>query len=509
MGMRPTLTLDPHPRYAHSGQFITRLRSQQCWRLLALLAESDAWIERDSLARDLWPTVDGKKSRQNLRQCLLYIRQGLPGVEGWLCIEADRLRMDLTAIDVETSQEAEIEDDFDIVVPKLAEVFSRMDSQARRAAVVGLTPTWIGMGCHSEGLGEIERLVREKGGEDVELLMCQADLLIASFQLNDAIEVMHKVKERLQTASPQVRAAFIVARCQLMGRMYNFPAAIRDGMRGFQAACAIGDRNLALRALMVAGFCLADGERSDEARDVLAKAKKLLSADPKNPWRPTFLHLTTLVEISEKNFEAARASSDRAMDILHCLTQPGLNGAAAARIGRLRETIGDYTGALKLYEFSNNVLADTECRQEKAEIFTYLGDLYRHRQVPEKSFENHQKAVVLRRALKTPDALGTSLRGAGMAAQMLNDHRTAISCLSESTLLFEGCGRSIGKASSEIALARSLAKTSRRPEAIPMFERGLGYLDRELVGMRTFQLPVDLAAVDQLKTEFQELTYAR
>jgi tetratricopeptide (TPR) repeat protein len=454
--------------------------------------------------------LEPKKARHNLRQCLLYIRQSLPGSETWLNHDGDRLRIDGAEIEIELASTAETPEPELLVMPRLTSVFSRMDEAARIAAVVAMTPAWIATGCHGEGLDEIEKLRRsEIGAGRSDLMLCEAEMQNAAYRVPDSIGALDEFEALGKPATPELEARYFLTRSHTLGRTYKNDEAVRYAFLAYQVARTLRDRTIAQRSLQIAASCLIEEEKYVDAHLVLDRAMRLADGEFESPWRSSFLHLCTRLALAEDDLPAASEASAQGVAMLGGENQPGIHGIVPARLGRYREALGDRNGAITLYERSKDLLIECECAQETAEVYTYLGDTYRTAGEYRKSLQNHEKAVSIRRSLRTPDALGTSLRGMGMAAHSLGDHRTAIAALGESAMLFEGCGRTIGKASALIPLARSYAAVNRFSEALPMFEFSLNFLDRELVGSRRLQLPMDLAAIDGLKAEFSQMASRR
>lgn len=498
----PQLVLSDSPHYVFRETTVRRLRSRRCWALLSYLAAHGGWCERASVASALWPDSPEARRRHNLRQTILYTREGLPGADRWLELDGTAIRLDRQEIAIQLSDIGSSAslgshrfDDVQSWDPN--EVFN-LDPDTRRSAAIGLTPAWIALGKMEEGLREVAQLrILPRFAGDPDLAICEIELLVYLHQLEQA----RQAGGRLSTSQlrTDLRARLETAICFCDGRQDNHEGAVEHGTIGFRLAHEGGDMVTAKRSALMLAAVQPLGNRRWIERGI-----SLCDHSEPDPWRPSFEFLSLRTDVGEGlPLDVGRANKAIA-EILSGRT-PGLNGITVARIGRLFEQAGYAKEALEAYERTIEVLRPTDLARELSEALTYLGDLLRQEGEPARSLAAHLEAVTLRRGLHDPVALATSLRGAGMAAQMLGHWNQAKQYLREALSLYETVIMPLGAALTAIPLARLWAKQGRWAKAADIYRLALRWLHQVPEGERTLSSPTDMQSIEAIEQELAEV----
>lgn len=512
-----------------------RLRSRQAWALLGFLAlRPGEWTDRAALASAIWPDAEPGRARHNLRQVLRYIREGLPENERWLLVDSVGMRIDDSEIDLQCFPseddgggeflegfqfawsisariEQGVEDAGEEETPPFPTPgsFSRMGSETRRSAVLGLVPAWIARGEYSEALEEIARLRQLPGyATDLDLGLCEAELLVASHRIGLARTALVRLAPQLaKTSNGQAaRGKMVEALCH--SRQHLFDLAAEASTAAYRLADGAKDFATAKKALHVAAYAHQTRGDSDRAKRALRKGLQLAEADRSGTWAPILRYLAVRQSATTGETRPAESTVDSVVQALQASEEPGVCAVYLGRLGRILEHFDDYSKAMRLYDNALDLLRGTECVREISEIHTYRGDLHRRLGDSPRSLAEHLEAVALRRPLHDPIALATSLRGAGMAAITLDHVHQALSYLEEAERLYEMAGEVAGAKSNAVPLARTLARIGRKSEAVQRFDGALRYLVDLPQSIRRLDVPEDLQAIELLQREFESMKSA-
>ena len=379
-----------------------------------------------------------------------------------------------------------------------------MESSTQRAALVGLTPTWIALGALQNGLFMIAQLRADSRYlNDVELGICEAELFLYAHRLDRARAALARLEPHIAAATGSLRARHLVAAAMCDVRQGLNTSGIRGASEGYRLALRCGDLVSAKRATVVinAAYPAGDNKWSERGRRLCAK-------EANDPWNPVIEFLALRADLGAgKPLDTVRARA--AVKAIEASGTPGLNAITMARIGRLLEQAGEIAQAKDLYIRSAELLKRTDLLRELAEAKTYLGDILRHGGDPAGSLAAHLEAVVLRRPLRDPMALATSLRGAGMAAQALGHDFQARTYLREALDLFEVSGFELGAALSAVPLARLLGTHGRREQAASLMRAALTTFDSIPESRRKLEIPTDLQDLNAVRAELSMLEFGQ
>lgn len=514
--------MSAQPRYLIADQVVEQVRSRKIWELLGYLALTGVKVERSAAALAIWDGEPLGRALQNLRQTLLYIRQQFPSAAHWLEVSRTTLSIRLDKIEIEIEMEtflsrytgtwgrqfinetapvSDIEDDF-LFVP-----FKRLDRETRRSALLGMSPAMINLGQFRQGLEEIQNLRQHPTyANDFALAACEAEILTFGKKIPEARGILAEFWNHPESQKPKNFGRLRVLDSACTYAEGNFQKSRSEALEVARLNSNLGISRQVGRSMHIAigaSFFLKDTET---ANSLLQKALKFSASELEGPWHLIFRFLDVYFKVDSGEEEGLSEQLDNLKDRFWSDTQNGINAVFLARLGYLYQKQDYSNKAELLYVEGLRRLSATDCHHETAEVHSYLGDLYGSRKQFDESMNAHLSAVKLRRPLGSPIGLGTSLRGAGVAATELGLLSKAFQYFDEAAKIFSDIRNPFGVASSNIGLARVLYKMGRNEEAVNLFSASIA--EMEFAYKKTPQMirPTEFASIEVLQSELSKMS---